>query len=355
MTEDPILILWKWDSDSIKDKVVHKLKLPFHSFKSLQISFSGFRNDQLCLVSNKFFCFYACRPFEMKFCFMVDNPEKSDMKNEYEVVKDYGTKILSHYWICDGNFAFSICTDTHIILFDSYFKIIQAINTVKEINESRSHITTILPMIDCFIAAGTNRRFEIYEKKNDLYELAAEKKIFDFSHNILEKLDKNINDKMSENSDKEKIFHFLSLVSNPISSNDNPYVIATTSLNDIIQINTSYKELDKQLIKHIITPFHSDSIEGMDLCINKPYIITCSLDKYLRVWDYRKKALILSKNFDEEMYSVAYHPNGMHALVSFPDKILPLHVYYDEIANMTMNAIPLKSNSRTKDVFNSLI
>jgi WD40 repeat protein len=203
--------------------------------------------------------------------------------------------------------------------------------------------------MDSFIAGGHLRRLEVYERKSEFYEKVAEKKIYEYVQNLNEKFDKNSNsDKLGDNSDKEKMFNFISLVG-PSNSNDQ-YVIATTSFNDIINISVNIKDLDNQSVKHLISPFHSDSIEGMDISINKPYIITCSSDKTLRVWDYTKRNLTLSKNFDEEMYSVAYHPNGMHVVVSFMDKIMPLHIYYDEIGNLTQNSISLKSNFKTKDV-----
>ena len=56
-----------------------------------------------------------------------------------------------------------------------------------------------------------------------------------------------------------------------------------------MMINIEEKELDKALIKYLISPFHSDSVEGMDLSINKPYLITCSKDKSVRVLDYQNK------------------------------------------------------------------
>jgi cilia- and flagella-associated protein 57 len=334
MSEEPTLVLWKWEFDNLKDRLVYIVKPPCQNYKFLQISFSVYRNDHFVIVSDKFFCSYSCRPYEVKFTFSLEQAEI------------YGTTIHSHCWFFDGNFC--ICTDTHILIFDTSFKIIQAIETLRTINESSTCITTVLPLLDTFVAAGQNRRFEIYERKTDLYEKTAEKKVFEYNQNLNEKYDKNSNSDKLENSDKEKMFDFLTLTG-PNSPNEQ-YVVATTSFNDIIQIGVNIKDLESQTVKHLIAPFHSDSIEGMDVCVNKPYIITCSVDKSLRVWDYTTRSLTHSKNFDEEMFSVAYHPNGMHAVVSFLDKILPLHIFYDEIANLTQNAISLKSNFRTKDI-----
>lgn len=32
--------------------------------------------------------------------------------------------------------------------------------------------------------------------------------------------------------------------------------------------------------------FHSSSVTGLDVCIRKPLIATCSLDRSVRVWNY---------------------------------------------------------------------
>lgn len=339
-TDEPSLILWKWENENLKDRLVFaSLKFPTFNYKYLQISFSVFKNDNFCIISDKFVVYYSInnKSVNPQHSFFLDDP----------LYKHYGTSIISHCWFYDGNFA--ICTDNSILIFDLSLKIVQHIDTVQEKAGLKSYITAILPLMDTFIAAGKNCRFEIYERKSEIYEKIAEKKNFDYNVNVTDKFEKAVSsEKLSEMSNQERNFDFVALTC-PTNSTEQ-YVIATTSLNDIIQINTNIKDLDKQISKHLIAPFHSDSIEGMDICINKPYLITCSLDKTLRIWDYKKRILSLCKNFDEEMYSVAYHPNGMHAIVSFQDKIIPMHIYYDEIANMTQNVIPLKSNTKSKDV-----
>lgn len=85
----------------------------------------------------------------------------------------------------------------------------------------------------------------------------------------------------------------------------------------------------------------------MDICINKPYFITCSKDKSVRVWDYQQRIHVISKIFEEELYSITYHPNGMHALVSTEDKIYPLNIFYDEIDNMTQQ---ITTKAKSKDI-----
>lgn len=44
------------------------------------------------------------------------------------------------------------------------------------------------------------------------------------------------------------------------------------------------------------------------------------------------KDVAINKIFEEGvMYSIAYHPSGMHAVFSFIDKIKSVHLSYEEI------------------------
>jgi hypothetical protein len=40
-------------------------------------------------------------------------------------------------------------------------------------------------------------------------------------------------------------------------------------------------------------------ITGLDICIRKPFVVTCSLDKYIKVWDYYENRLEINERFDE--------------------------------------------------------
>ena len=49
------------------------------------------------------------------------------------------------------------------------------------------------------------------------------------------------------------------------------------------------------LFSTLLYPFHSDSIEGLDLCHRKPLIVTCSKDHTIRIWNYKTFRLELAK------------------------------------------------------------
>ncbi|KAI9346401.1 WD repeat domain 65-like protein [Zopfochytrium polystomum] len=78
-------------------------------------------------------------------------------------------------------------------------------------------------------------------------------------------------------------------------------------------------------------PFHHGQITGMDTCIRKPLIVTCSSDRSVRVWNYLESTSELVKYFSEEAFSVAIHPSGLYILVGFSDKLRLMNLLIDDI------------------------
>lgn len=61
-------------------------------------------------------------------------------------------------------------------------------------------------------------------------------------------------------------------------------------------------------------PFHHGAITGVDVCQRKPLVVTCGVDKTIRVWNYLSMDMELSKEFEETVHSVALHPTGLNIL-----------------------------------------
>lgn len=70
---------------------------------------------------------------------------------------------------------------------------------------------------------------------------------------------------------------------------------------------------------------------GMDTCLRKPLVVTCGLDKTIRVWNYLEKSTEICKSFPEEAMSVSFHPSGLHILVGFADKLRLMNLLMDDI------------------------
>ena len=73
------------------------------------------------------------------------------------------------------------------------------------------------------------------------------------------------------------------------------------------------------------------AINGLDVAVRKPLLVTCGVDCTVRLWNYSTKVQELVKSFPEEPHSVAIHPSGHHVVVGFADKLRFMNVLMDDI------------------------
>ena len=93
--------------------------------------------------------------------------------------------------------------------------------------------------------------------------------------------------------------------------------------------------------KYVNCPYHSQSINGMDICLRKPLIVTCS-DKIINIWNYQdsKLQIAASAPTTEKARAVAFHPNGFHIVAAVGEKIEMMNVLSNQI--VTFNSFVLK-------------
>lgn len=84
----------------------------------------------------------------------------------------------------------------------------------------------------------------------------------------------------------------------------------------------------------LVYPFHYGAINDLDVAVMKPLIVTCSSDKYVKIWNYQTKSLEMEKNFGEEAKLVAFHPSGFHLAVALSSRIKLLNVLMDGLEEM---------------------
>ncbi|KAG1685361.1 hypothetical protein DVH05_008466 [Phytophthora capsici] len=110
-------------------------------------------------------------------------------------------------------------------------------------------------------------------------------------------------------------------------------------------------------VEYVITSFHQPSdpnassngpgnggllhVTGMDVCVRKPLLVTCGLDRTVRVWNYIDRTCEVAKRFNEEAFSVACHPSGLHLLVGFADKLRLLNILMDDVRSF--KELPVKA------------
>ena len=90
----------------------------------------------------------------------------------------------------------------------------------------------------------------------------------------------------------------------------------------------------------LIQSFHSAKITGMDVCVRKALLATCSWDKSVKVWNYLEHTLECSKEFDESATALAFHPSGLLLVVAFEESIRIMNIYEQDF--VVIKEIPIK-------------
>ena len=89
--------------------------------------------------------------------------------------------------------------------------------------------------------------------------------------------------------------------------------------------------LKKNIFSIFLYPFHIAGIRGLDICYRKPLIVTESKDHTIRVLNYKSFGMELAKKFQEDIYSIAIHPDGLYIASGFVDKIRLLNILIDDL------------------------
>ncbi|KAJ3117421.1 Cilia- and flagella-associated protein 57 [Phlyctochytrium bullatum] len=125
----------------------------------------------------------------------------------------------------------------------------------------------------------------------------------------------------------DEVAKVLNMAMSP--SEDN--LLCSLENSQMFAITLASAEGDEAKFEIFSQPFHHGQITGMDTCIRKPLIATCSSDRSVRVWNYVENSSELVKYFPEEAYSVAIHPSGLYILVGFSDKLRLMNLLIDDI------------------------
>lgn len=104
---------------------------------------------------------------------------------------------------------------------------------------------------------------------------------------------------------------------------------------------TSADAAPENTFKRLLQPMHHGRITGMDVCIRKPLIATCSSDKSVRIWNYVDNECLAIKYFGEEASTVAIHPSGLYIIVGFNDKLRMMALLNDDMR--TFKEYPIRN------------
>nr|CCA14945.1 conserved unknown protein putative [Albugo laibachii Nc14] len=298
------LSLWLWE----KLKLVASIKMNAssgwsngQSVHTARISPSDGMN--ICVSGNG----------NIKFFKLIDN----QFRPQTATIKRETPKFTSHAWITEERIVAS--SDTGDLWYFEQNEIRQIISSC--FGEGH-YANSIVGYSKGFICAGTEGIVYLFDRVDEGREYYRKMKSF--------RIDASVSSicSIAKSSSEDVLVCCL--------DNNQLYSLVLSSTDILKEDMTSFDLLSTS--NHFAGAFGSD-ITGLDTCIRKPLIVTCGLDKSLRVWNYIDHTIEVMKIFKEEMYSVAFHPSGLHVIVGFSDKLKMLNVLMDTIRPFRQFAI----------------
>jgi len=122
------------------------------------------------------------------------------------------------------------------------------------------------------------------------------------------------------------------------------YIVCALENNQAFVLGLASSEIvrtEDLAFEPLAMPVHYRAITGMDVCVRKPYVVTCGADRSVRVWNYTNKTLVAQEFFTETPYSVSIHPTGLQLIVGFADKLRMLSILVDTF--QCIKEIPIKA------------
>ncbi|XP_036955577.1 cilia- and flagella-associated protein 57 isoform X2 [Acanthopagrus latus] len=311
-----MLIFWLWE----KQKVLATVKTTNSNNPVIQVSFNPYNNTQLCVCGTGVFKLFRYTEGALK---------------QSSFAKVESINFLCHTWM-KGERVIAGTDTGRLLVFESgdlrreistaskavqeqsdrqfEMKKIKDADMDKDPNAPR--ITAILSYskgFACSLGSGTVCLFEKQEEDN--YRRIREIRIPSDPYSSELSL-----------AESQKIDTMC------ISPAEETLAISTDR-GQLYSCSLSSLEMNKEHahFEFLSQSFHSKSITGLSVCIQKPLIATCSLDHSVRIWNYETKVLELYKEFQEEAYSIALHPTGLFILVGFSDKLRLMNLLIDDI------------------------
>jgi len=110
-------------------------------------------------------------------------------------------------------------------------------------------------------------------------------------------------------------------------SSSESLLIFTTANSQLLRTDLNLdRRCDDSKYDFLLFPFHTSSINSLDICLKKPLVATCGHDNTLRIWNYSTRTLDICESFMDEPLTAAFHPSGLQIVVGFVDKIRMMNV-----------------------------
>jgi WD40 repeat protein len=249
---DFTLVLWSWD----KARPHGSVKVSNITGSTIhECSFNPQDPSRVCVVGDGVFKFFV----------LQDNTFKTQPNQIGKLREGHNQNYVCHAWVHNQD-RLIVCTESgEALLFDNggEYKMV--------LPHSPFEMGSLRCIAACnkgFVTGGDGGIIRIYEHSDDV------KEIYKKAREI--KVD-------AQNGG--------SVTSLAVSPSEEVLAIATSS-SQLLQVSLSSSDImksEESPSDFISTSFHSGPIYGLDVCVRKPLVVTCGVDKSVRVWNYLDK------------------------------------------------------------------
>ncbi|KAE8609810.1 hypothetical protein XENTR_v10011917 [Xenopus tropicalis] len=317
------IIFWMWE----KQKVMATVKPDSHSNPIYQVSFSPQDNTQICTTGHGVFKLFRYLEGNMK----QTNFQKVEPQNflchtwlsEDRVICGTDNGKLSLWESGDLRWEINIGSksgQTDHEKHSAYSQELQ-VTSAEHAAPAPVRINAILAYSKGFLCSAGPGKVCMFEKVED-------KDFYKRSRDIRIPQDEYSTDP-TQSEQQEIVCMCL--------SPSEEMVLISTNKGQLYSIALSSAEISKgedAYFEYLTESWHSSSITGLSICVRKPLIATCSLDRSVRIWNFENNTLELYKEYQEEAYSVSLHPSGLYVLVGFSDKLRFMNLLIDDIRSV---------------------
>ncbi|KAI9149781.1 hypothetical protein H9P43_009960 [Blastocladiella emersonii ATCC 22665] len=284
---DWMLHNWSWE----KAKVIASVRTNnVAGYTVHQVAFNPWDASQVSVIGNGVFKCYRYMEGSMR---------------QFGSTKVEAKAYITHCWLTESRILAS-STDGHLILFEGGEPKVDVINTHGPSGLHRD-VFAILPYTRGFICGCQAGVLTIYDKT----------------------------DEASYRKSREYVLpedQAVDITNMALTPNEEVLLVSLRNAQMYsMALGVSEVKMEDVRFELFGQPFHYGQVTGMDTCVRKPLIVTCSSDKSVRVWNYQDATSELVKFFAEEASSVAFHPSGLYILVGFSDKLRLMNLLIDDI------------------------
>mmetsp|Transcript_38583 Transcript_38583/g.62503 ORF Transcript_38583/g.62503 Transcript_38583/m.62503 type:complete len:1299 (+) Transcript_38583:248-4144(+) len=290
---DWTLVYWQW----IQSKVLNVVKI---GTPITRVRFSPWDSMHISVSGPKLLKFFRLQEGVLR----AFNPLMGKKEPQ-----DY----TDHIWASEERVIAATSSGDVMIFDDGELK-----HTITCVHPAGNQLLTLVPIARGFLVAGTSGLISIFDKTDQKLRV---------SSGSMDGRDLYVQSKTLHTNLGPTI---TSLAVSPSEE----VLTACLSNNQVAHMSLANVDMVKEeseAFTYLSCAFHSAAITGMDVCVRKPLLATCSADNTVRLWNYLDRTCELAKVFQEEPLSISCHPSGFHVLIGFPDKLRFFNVFKDDL------------------------